>query len=63
MSDLTKTCVKALHLNRLQSDFQSKYTNSLISVNIDIVLPFTGFHDLLNVREEKMHVRLAESVE
>lgn len=45
--------------NYIWTDFNQK----LISVNTDIHLPFTGFHDLLNVREEKMHVRLAESVE
>lgn len=45
------------------TDFNQTFNQELISVNIDIILPFTGFHDLLNVREEKMHVRLTESVE
>lgn len=32
-------------------------------INQDRVLPFTGFHDFLDVGEQKMHVGLAESVD
>lgn len=35
----------------------------LICINEDLVLPFTGFHDFLDVGEQKMHVGLAESVD
>ena len=37
--------------------------HELICVNQDLILPFAGFHDFLDVGEQEVHIGLAESVD